>query len=102
VSRYVHTDINHLPTAENPSKNFFHKGLPVENPWTMDGESDFLFHNRATVRLKKFRRRRASTTPARDLDWVPFGAITTIRAGRRCSWQMIQAEFSLHNKRDGT
>lgn len=46
VSRYVHTDLNHLPTADNPSKNFFHKGLPVENPWTMDGESDFLFHNR--------------------------------------------------------
>jgi enediyne biosynthesis protein E4 len=46
VSRYVHTDLYHLPTADNPSKNFFHKGLPVENPWTMDGESDFLFHNR--------------------------------------------------------
>jgi hypothetical protein len=46
VSRYVHTDLNHLPTAENPSKNFFHKGLPVENPWTMEGEGDFLFHNR--------------------------------------------------------
>jgi len=46
VSRYARTDINHLPTADNPSKNFFHKGLPVENPWTMDGESDLLFHNR--------------------------------------------------------
>jgi hypothetical protein len=46
VSRYVRTDIYHLPTAENPSKNFFHKGLPVENPWTMDGETDLLFHNR--------------------------------------------------------
>jgi hypothetical protein len=46
VSRYVHTDLNHLPTPEHPSKNFFHKGLPVENPWTMDGESDLLFHNR--------------------------------------------------------
>lgn len=46
VSRYVRTDLNHLPTAENPSKNFFHKGLPVENPWTMDGESDLLFHSR--------------------------------------------------------
>jgi hypothetical protein len=46
VSRYVKTDLNHLPTAENPSKNFFHKGLPVENPWTMDGDTDFLFHNR--------------------------------------------------------
>jgi hypothetical protein len=46
VSRYVHSDLDHLPTADHPSKNFFHKGLPVENPWTMDGESDFLFHNR--------------------------------------------------------
>ena len=46
VSRYTHIDLYHLPTADNPSKNFFHKGLPVENPWTMDGESDFLFHNR--------------------------------------------------------
>src|SRR5579864_1686021 len=46
VSRYVRTDLNHLPTAENPSKNFFHKGLPVENPWTMDGETDLLYHNR--------------------------------------------------------
>jgi hypothetical protein len=46
VSRYVHTDLYHLPTKENPSKNFFHKGLPVENPWTMDGETDLLFHNR--------------------------------------------------------
>jgi len=46
VSRYVHTDLNHLPSAENPTRNFFHKGLPVENPWTMDGETDFLFHNR--------------------------------------------------------
>lgn len=46
VSRYVRTDLHHLPTAENPSKNFFHKGLPVENPWTMDGETDLLFHNR--------------------------------------------------------
>jgi enediyne biosynthesis protein E4 len=46
VSRYVHTDLDHLPTAENPSKSFFHKGLAVEYPWTMDGETDFLFHNR--------------------------------------------------------
>jgi hypothetical protein len=46
VSRYVHTDLNHLPTAEHPAKSFFHKGLPVENPWSMTGETDLLFHNR--------------------------------------------------------
>jgi enediyne biosynthesis protein E4 len=46
VSRYVHTDLDHLPTAENPSKSFFHKGLAVEYPWSMEGETDFLFHNR--------------------------------------------------------
>ena len=53
VSRYVQTDLNHLPTAENPSKNFFHKGLPVENPWTMDGETDLLYHNRGDASFEE-------------------------------------------------
>jgi hypothetical protein len=46
VSRYVHTDLDHLPTAESNAANFFHKGIRVESPWTMQGESDLLFHNR--------------------------------------------------------
>lgn len=46
VSRYVKTDLNHLPLLTKESPDFSHKGLLVQNPWTMDGETDFLFHNR--------------------------------------------------------
>jgi len=46
VSRYVHTDLITCPPPKIPPRIFFHKGLPVENPWTMDGETDLLFHNR--------------------------------------------------------
>jgi hypothetical protein len=44
VSRYVHTDLDHLPAEGNPA--FFHRGIHVENPITMKGESDLLFHQR--------------------------------------------------------
>src|SRR6202165_2778509 len=64
VSRYVHTDLNHLPTAENPSKNFFHKGLPVENPWTMDGETDLLFHNRGNGTFEEVSKKAGVDDPA--------------------------------------
>jgi enediyne biosynthesis protein E4 len=64
VSRYVHTDLNHLPTPENPSKNFFHKGLPVENPWTMDGETDFLFHNRGDGTFEEVSKKTGVNDPA--------------------------------------
>jgi len=41
VSRYIHSDV---ATLGNITTNY--KGLPVEAPWGMHGESDFLFHNR--------------------------------------------------------
>src|SRR5579864_3834410 len=43
VARYVHTDVRHLPS---PSQAFGYKGVLVELPDRMEGESDFLFHNR--------------------------------------------------------
>jgi hypothetical protein len=46
VSRYVRTDLDHLPQLTKDSPDFSHKGLLVQNPWTMDGETDLLFHNR--------------------------------------------------------
>jgi hypothetical protein len=64
VSRYVHTDLDHLPTAENPSKNFFHKGLPVENPWTMEGETDLLFHNRGDDTFEEVSKKAGVNDPA--------------------------------------
>jgi hypothetical protein len=46
VSRYVHVDMNSLP--EFGSTKFCHfKGVPVQcGPWGMEGETDFLYHNR--------------------------------------------------------
>src|SRR6266550_1811440 len=46
VSRYVHFDMNHLPTFGSDEKNCRFKGILVQcGPWGMVGESDFLFHN---------------------------------------------------------
>ena len=46
VSRYVHVDMNNLP--QFGSTKFCHfKGVPVQcGPWGMEGETDFLYHNR--------------------------------------------------------
>jgi enediyne biosynthesis protein E4 len=47
VSRYVHFDLNKLPTFGSDEKNCRFKGILVQcGPWGMLGESDFLFHNR--------------------------------------------------------
>lgn len=44
VARYVKTDVNHLP---EPGRNYGgYKGVLVELPDTMEGETDFLFRNR--------------------------------------------------------
>lgn len=43
VARYVHTDVEHLAdTSRSPG----YKGVLVELPDRMEGETDFLFHNR--------------------------------------------------------
>jgi hypothetical protein len=48
VSRYVHFDINHLPTFGSDEKTCRFKGIRVQcGPWGMQGESDLLFHNRS-------------------------------------------------------
>ena len=103
VSRYVHTDLNHLPTAENPSKNFFHKGLPVENPWTMDGESDFLFHNRGDGTFEEVSKKAGVDDPAGH-----FGLGVVWGDYDNQGWPDLLVandtgpNFLYHNKHDGT
>ena len=47
VSRYVHVDMNKLPTFGSDEKTCRFKGIRVQcGPWGMQGESDLLFHNR--------------------------------------------------------
>jgi hypothetical protein len=43
VARYVRTDVHHLP---DPNQSFGYKGVLVELPDKMAGETDLLFHNR--------------------------------------------------------
>ena len=43
VARYVRTDVHHLP---DPARSLGYKGILVELPDKMEGETDFLFHNR--------------------------------------------------------
>src|SRR5436309_14040974 len=47
VSRYVHFDINKLPTFGSDERTCRFKGIRVQcGPWGMQGETDLLFHNR--------------------------------------------------------
>ena len=47
VARYVHVDINKLPEPGSNQHDCRYKGLLVQcGPWGMEGETDFLFHNR--------------------------------------------------------
>jgi enediyne biosynthesis protein E4 len=47
VARYVHLDIDKLPEFGSNEKFCRFKGILVQcGPWGMEGESDFLFHNR--------------------------------------------------------
>jgi hypothetical protein len=47
VSRYVHFDMDKLPTFGSDEKTCRFKGIRVQcGPWGMQGESDLLFHNR--------------------------------------------------------
>jgi hypothetical protein len=103
VSRYVHTDLNHLPTAESPSKNFFHKGLPVENPWTMDGESDLLFHNRGDGTFEEVSKKAGVDDPS-----AHFGLGVVWGDYDNQGWPSLLVandtgpNYLYHNKRDGT
>jgi enediyne biosynthesis protein E4 len=47
VSRYVHVDMNHLPAFGSDDKFCRFKGVLVQcGPWGMQGDGDYLFHNR--------------------------------------------------------
>src|SRR5579864_7213805 len=47
VSRYVHVDMSKLPELGSSEKFCQFRGVQVQcGPWGMQGESDFLFHNR--------------------------------------------------------
>jgi hypothetical protein len=59
VSRYVHVDMNDLPEFGSTKFCKF-KGVPVQcGPWGMQGETDFLYHNRGDGTFEEVSKRQA-------------------------------------------
>ena len=66
VSRYVHFDINKLPTFGSDEKTCRFKGIRVQcGPWGMIGESDFLFHNRGDGTFEEVSKKAGVSDPDR-------------------------------------
>src|SRR5450432_411727 len=58
VSRYIHTDVATLGEIKTS-----YKGLVVEAPWGMSGESDFLFHNRGNGTFEEVSKKAGVSDP---------------------------------------
>jgi enediyne biosynthesis protein E4 len=101
VSRYVHTDINHLPPPDSPG--FIHKGIHVEGPWTMPGESDLLFHNRGDGTFEEVSKKAGVDDPARH-----YGLGVVWGDYDNDGWPDLYVandsgpKYLYHNKHDGT
>lgn len=102
VSRYVHTDLDHLPTAESNAPNFFHKGIRVESPWTMPGESDLLFHNRGGGTFEEVSKQAGVSDPEhRDGLGVVWGDYDNDGWPDFYVANDAGPNFLYHNRRDG-
>ena len=77
-ARYVHTDAHRLP---DPKLSFGYKGVLIELPDRLEGETDFLFRNRGDGKSKMFRRKRVLTIPASSTAWAWSGETTMATAG---------------------
>jgi hypothetical protein len=100
VARYVHTDVRHLP---DPAKSLGFKGVLVELPDTMEGETDFLFRNRGDGTFEDVSEKAGVNDPHKlhgmgvvwsdyDNDGWPDLFVTN-----DSGWN-----FLYHNKQDGT
>jgi hypothetical protein len=58
VSRYIHSDVATLGEIKTN-----YKGLIVEAPWGMSGESDFLFHNRGNGTFEEVSKKAGVSDP---------------------------------------
>jgi enediyne biosynthesis protein E4 len=64
VSRYVHVDINKLPEFGSNEKFCRFRGMLVQcGPWGMQGEGDFLFHNRGDGTFEEVSRKAGVDDP---------------------------------------
>jgi hypothetical protein len=100
VARYVKTDPHHLP---DPAKTFGYKGVLVELPDSLEGETDFLFRNRGDGTFEDVSEKAGVQDPHKlhgmgvvwgdyDNDGWPDLFVTN-----DAGWN-----FLYHNKQDGT
>jgi len=100
VARYVHTDAHHLP---DPNLSFGYKGILIELPDRMEGETDFLFRNRGDGTFEDVSKKAGVDDPHKlhgmGVAWGDYDGdswpdlIVTNDSG----WNYLY-----HNKQDGT
>src|SRR5437660_4415359 len=104
VSRYVHVDMNKLPTFGSDEKNCRFKGILVQcGPWGMQGESDLLFHNRGDGTFEEVSKKAGVDDPDHH-----YGLGAVWGDYDNDGWPDLYVandagpNFLYHNRRDGT
>ena len=100
VARYVETDVNHLP---DPKLTFGYKGVLVEVPDQMKGETDFLFRNRGDGTFEDVSKKAGVSDPDRQhgmgVVWGDYDGDgwPDLYVTNDSGWNYLY-----HNKHDGT
>jgi hypothetical protein len=104
VSRYVHVDMNKLPGLGSDARFCRYRGLLVQcGPWGMQGESDFLFHNRGDGTFEEVSKKAGVDDPNR---YYGLGAVWSDYDND--GWPDLYVandagpNFLYHNRHDGT
>jgi enediyne biosynthesis protein E4 len=104
VARYVHVDIHHLPEPGSDPQNCMYKGIVVQcGPWGMEGESDFLFHNRGDGTFEEVSKKTGVNDPAKR-----YGMSAVWSDYDNDGWPDLYVandsgpNYLYHNKHDGT
>ena len=104
VSRYVHFDMDKLPTFGSDEKTCRFKGIRVQcGPWGMVGESDMLFHNRGDGTFEEVSKKAGVDDPDR---YYGLGAVWGDYDDD--GWPDLYVandsgpNYLYHNKHDGT
>ena len=104
VARYVHVDLNKLPEPGSDQHNCRYKGLLVQcGPWGMEGETDFLFHNRGDGTFEDVSKKAGVSDPAKH-----YGLGAVWGDYDNDGWPDLYVandagpNYLYHNKHDGT
>lgn len=98
VSRYIHTDAKNLGAIKTD-----YKGLVVEAPWGMSGETDLLFHNLGNGRFEEVSKKAGVNDPEGRLGLgVVWGDFDNDGWPDLFVGNDTEPSYFYRNKRDGT